>query len=186
MTGAPPKRLQQLSEQLSVPRPSPGNFENIPRIPTIAAPSTSPRLSQKVAIITGCNSPLGIGRATAHQFAANGCSALYICDFATTHLDTHVREIKSLYPNCEVYARQLDAGNEENVKGVIDEAVKKYGRLDVFFANAGIVGGHARVYDDESTADEFMKVMKTNALSYVLFSPSPILSLLHLMITLLT
>lgn len=109
---------------------------------------------------------MGIGRATAHQFAANGATAIYICDFADQHLQTHVREIKSLYPTVEVHARKIDAGNEEDVKGVISEAVQKYGRLDVFFANAGIVGGHGRVYDEESTAEAFMHVMKTNALSY--------------------
>lgn len=167
MTGAPPKRLQQLSEQLSVPHKlqDAGTFEDIPVIPTIAASSTGPRLQDKVAIITGCNSPLGIGRATAHQFAANACHALYICDFATQHLNTHVRELKSLYPACEVHARQLDAGDEGAVKSVVDEAVAKYGRLDVFFANAGIVGGHHRLYDDESTPEAFMHVMKTNTLS---------------------
>lgn len=51
------------------------------------------------------------------------------------------------------------------MKGVVDEAIEKYGRLDVFFANAGVVGGHGRVYDEESTPEQFMQVMKTNALS---------------------
>jgi len=41
----------------------------------------------------------------------------------------------------------------------------KYGRLDVFFANAGIVGGHGRIYDDEATGEAFTHVMRTNALS---------------------
>lgn len=165
MSGAAPKRLQQLSEQLAVPRTDPGNFENIPKIPKIAGDSMGPRLKDKVAIITGCNSPLGIGRASAHQFAANGCLALYICDFASTNLETHVREINSLYPSCKVYARTFDAGNEEAVKSVVDEAVETYGRLDVFFANAGIVGGYGRLQDEESTGEKFMQVMKTNALS---------------------
>lgn len=109
---------------------------------------------------------MGIGRATAHQYAANGCRALYICDFASTHLETHVRELNSLYPTCEVYARTLDAGDEPSVKAVVNEVVQKYGRLDVFFANAGIVGGHGRIYDEETTGEAFMQVMKTNALSY--------------------
>ncbi|KAL1311870.1 hypothetical protein AAFC00_001942 [Neodothiora populina] len=165
MSGAPAKRLQQLSEQLSVPRADPGKFENIPRIPKIAGDSTGQRLSNKVAIITGCNSALGIGRASAHQYAANGCKAIYICDFAKENLETHVREINSLYPTCEVHARQLDASNEDQVKAVVDEAVSKYGRLDVFFANAGIVGGYSRFFDEDSTGDMFMQVMKTNALS---------------------
>ena len=43
------------------------------------------RVKDKVIIITGANSPLGIGRATAHQFAPNGARANYHCD-TTSHL----------------------------------------------------------------------------------------------------
>lgn len=42
MSSAPKQRLQALSEQLSVPRPDPGMFEDIPKIPRIAGDSTGP------------------------------------------------------------------------------------------------------------------------------------------------
>jgi NAD(P)-dependent dehydrogenase (short-subunit alcohol dehydrogenase family) len=73
-----------------------------------------------------------------------------------------VRELKALYPAVETHARQFDAADEAAVKGVIDEAVERYGRLDVMFANAGVVG--ANVLFTEVTADGFMDVMRTNAL----------------------
>lgn len=73
---------------------------------------------------------LGMGRATAHLFAANGAKAVYICDYVNQHLLEHEAEIKSLYPGVEVYARKFDAADEEGVKEVIGEAVKKYGHLD--------------------------------------------------------
>lgn len=113
-------------------------------------------------IVTGTNSPLGIGRASAHQFAKNGARAVFICDFSTQYLDTHKRELNSLYPDVDVHPRQLDAGDEAQVEKVVGEALEKYGRLDVFFANAGINISQSRVY--EASADEFMQVMKTNAL----------------------
>ncbi|GAB7361775.1 hypothetical protein MBLNU230_g1819t1 [Neophaeotheca triangularis] len=166
MSGAAKARVQALSEQLSVPRPDPGKFENIPRIPTIAGESNGPRVKDKIVIITGANSPLGIGRASAHQYARNGARAIFLCDASDEHLTTHVREIKELYPACECQARKIDAGDEKDVSAVVQEALQKYGRLDVFFANAGIVGSHARV--TECGADDFMKVMRVNALGVFL------------------
>lgn len=88
-------------------------------------------------IITGANSPIGIGRASAHQFAANGARAVYICDAADTYLETHKREMKELYPDVEVVVKKLDVSDEAAVKAVCEEALQKFGRLDVMFANAG-------------------------------------------------
>jgi NAD(P)-dependent dehydrogenase (short-subunit alcohol dehydrogenase family) len=108
----------------------------------------------------GTNSPLGIGRASAHQFAQNGAKAVYICDFNDTHLETHKRELAALYPEVDIHPRQFDASDEEAVKAVVDDAVKKYGRLDIFFANAGIVG-QPKIFA-EITSDEFLHTLKTN------------------------
>ncbi|KAI5297204.1 hypothetical protein KEM56_004994, partial [Ascosphaera pollenicola] len=110
-----------------------------------------------------CNSPIGIGRATAHQFARNGAKAVYLCDFASTHLDTHKREINSLYPGVDVHTCTFDAADEPFVKAVVDNALDKYGRLDVFFANAGIVGQVALFNDIDG--DDFMDTMRVNAKS---------------------
>ncbi|KAK0938146.1 hypothetical protein LTR29_010257 [Friedmanniomyces endolithicus] len=166
MSKAARARVQALSEQLVKPRQDPGTFEDIPRIPTIAGDSNGPRVKDKVITITGANSPLGIGRATAHQFARNGAHAIFLCDFSTSHLDTHKREIASLYPGVEVQCRRMDAGSEADVKAVVDECLELYGRLDVFFANAGVSLTTKRVL--ESSAEDFMTVMRTNALSVFL------------------
>lgn len=120
-----------------------------------------------VTIVTGTNSPTGIGRATAHQYAHNGAKAVYLCDFATTYLETHKREINALYPGVEVHVRQFDAGDEAAVKGVVDDAMKRYGRLDVFFANAGVVGT-PKVFGEIGGA-EFMSTLRTNVLGFVSF-----------------
>lgn len=73
----------------------------------------------------------------------------------------HKRELQSLYPSVDIHIRQFDAGNEDQVKAVVDEALEKYGRLDVMFANAGVVGA-PKVFTDIS-GDEFMATMVTNA-----------------------
>ena len=108
----------------------------------------------------GTNSAIGIGRASAHQFAQNGARAVYICDYDASNLETHKREITSLYPGVDVHPRQFDAANEEAVKKVVDDAIRAYGRLDIFFANAGIVG-QSKIFTDVS-ADEFLFTLRTN------------------------
>ncbi|KAK2744850.1 hypothetical protein FQN57_004174 [Myotisia sp. PD_48] len=161
MSGVAKHRLQALSEQLVKGIPDAGTFENIPRIREVGPDSVGQRVQGKVAIITGVNSPLGIGRATAHQFARNGAKAIFICDYATNYLEVHKREIESLYPGVDIIVRQFDAASEEAVKGVVEEAIQKYGRLDIMFANAGI-SGTPKLFTD-ITGDEFMNTMTTNA-----------------------
>lgn len=117
---------------------------------------------------TGTNSPTGIGRAAAHQFAQNGAKAVYICDFDPTYLATHQRELNSLYPSVDVHVRQFDAASEPAVEAIVDEAISSYGRLDVFFANAGIVGVPMRFGDVEG--DDFLRTLQVNVLGFVLSS----------------
>jgi NAD(P)-dependent dehydrogenase (short-subunit alcohol dehydrogenase family) len=125
-----------------------------------ALPST-----HQLTLPPGANSAIGIGRATAHQFARHGALAIYLCDFSSTHLDMHARELTSLYPSVAVHTRTFDASDEESVKSVVQEAMDTYSRLDVFFANAGISSGN--VFWAEDSAG-FMKMMKTNTLSVFL------------------
>ena len=110
----------------------------------------------------GTNSPIGIGRASGHQFAQNGARAIFFCDYNKDFLPVHQRELGSLYPKVDVHARQFDAADEDAMKAVVDEALDKYGRLDIMFANAGVVGTN-RIFTDIS-GEEFMKTMKTNVL----------------------
>ena len=63
--------------------------------------------------------------------------------------------------------RQFDASDEAAVKAVVEDALQKYGRLDVMFANAGIAS--MKVFY-ETTTEEFMKMMKTNVLRLVPFN----------------
>ncbi|GAM90072.1 hypothetical protein ANO11243_081120 [Dothideomycetidae sp. 11243] len=160
---APQQRLAQVASHLSYGGKG-EKFEDIPVVPRVAA--DGPRVKDKVVIITGANSALGIGRAAAHRFAQNGAQAIYICDFSTSNLETHVRELKSLYPSVAVHARQMDAASESDVSRIVAEALSTYSRLDVFFANAGITRMPSRIW--EATAEDFNEVMRVNALSVFL------------------
>ena len=76
-----------------------------------------------------------------------------------------MRELNSLYPKVDIHARQFDASNEEAVKAVVDEAMEKYRRLDILFANAAIVGTNQVFWDIE--AEDFIKTIRTNVVRYL-------------------
>ena len=58
--------------------------------------------------------------------------------------------------------REFDAADEEGVRGVVEEAEERYGRVDVMFANAGMVGAGQSF--DELEGEEFMRVLRVNVL----------------------
>ena len=82
------------------------------------------RLAGKVAIVTGAAS--GIGKATVELFRSEGATVIGadVVDGADA---------------------RADAGSEADVKRLVDETVAKHGRLNIFFANAGISGGWATI-----------------------------------------
>lgn len=88
------------------------------------------------------------------------------CPASDEHLETHKRELNSLYPDVKIIPRKFDAANEADVESVVNDAVKQFGRLDIFFANAGVSVTQKRVL--ESTAEDFMNVMRINSLSVFL------------------
>ncbi|OLN92161.1 3-oxoacyl-[acyl-carrier-protein] reductase 3 [Colletotrichum chlorophyti] len=162
MSDSAQRRLQALGKQLDAPPPI-----------KVAGPSAGPRVPGKVVIITawltiekGANSILGIGRASAHQFAENGARAIYLCDYADDNLESHKTELGKLYPKVDVHTRKFDAADESAVKDVVSHAVTTYDRLDIFFANAGITGPHNLF--TEITEEDFMQNLRTNVLSVFL------------------
>lgn len=122
-------------------------------------------LRDRVCIITGTNSIIGIGAATAKLFCARGARAVYLCDYETTNLDDLKAALNAAYPSVAVIIREFDAADEEALKKCIAHAVETYGRLDVFFANAGIVTMNLVSNAD---AEDFMNTMRVNALSVFL------------------
>ncbi|TPX32002.1 hypothetical protein SmJEL517_g04821 [Synchytrium microbalum] len=141
-------RIEQVSSQLVTP-----NYTS----------ATVPgKLASKVAIITGCNSNIGIGHATALEFARQGAKAIYVTDFATENLQALADKIVATYPDVKAHARRVDAAEESQVSGIVDEALAAYGRLDIFFANAGI-SGPKHMITDTAPAD-YMQTMKVNSL----------------------
>lgn len=127
--------------------------------------TTAPRagkLKGKVCVITGVGSMKGIGRATAFSFAHQGARHLYLIDFAGENLPNLQESIKKDYPDVKVTTQQADAADEKAISEICNRAIKEEGRLDVFFANAGIVGSE---FFTDLTEQKFMNMMRVNVLS---------------------
>ena len=112
------------------------------------------RLASKVAIVTGSSS--GIGKAIALQFAEEGARVVVAARRKALCEKTVAQILKR---GGEAKAIQTDVSEESQVKRLIAEAVKHYGRLDILVNNAGI-GGGGRIA--ETTTDMFDRVMNTN------------------------
>ena len=91
------------------------------------------RLQGRVAAITG--GALGIGRATARLFAAEG-AAVAIGDIDAAGADLLAKEIRG--GGGRALAVGVDVGDTGQVQAFVDRVVAEHGRLDVMFANAGI------------------------------------------------
>jgi NAD(P)-dependent dehydrogenase (short-subunit alcohol dehydrogenase family) len=94
-----------------------------------------PRLQNKVALITGASS--GIGRATATLFAAEGAK-LVVGARRERELAKLVAEIEA--GGGQAVALAGDVRSEDYAKALVALAAKRFGRLDVAFNNAGIIG----------------------------------------------
>lgn len=90
------------------------------------------RFTDKVAIVTGGAS--GIGEMTVRLFAAEGAKVV-IADFADRGQELADQLNQQGHDALFV---KTDVTNEQQVKNMVDQTMKKYGKLDILFANAGI------------------------------------------------
>ena len=99
----------------------------------------------KVAIVTGA--ARGMGRGCAEAMAAEGVHVV-IADLLPEVYETW-KEIKEQFPGNEGYGVQLDVSDEEAVKEMVEGVVKKFGRLDIIYNNAGMHAGAVHVADTD-------------------------------------
>lgn len=115
-------------------------------------------LSGKTAIITGASS--GIGRAAALLFAAED-ARLVIGARRQGGLERVAEEIRQA--GGEVVVRAGDVGDEAYCADLVQTARQTYGRLDIAFNNAGMLGDLVPLPD--MTPENWRQVMETNLTS---------------------
>ena len=111
------------------------------------------RLDKKVAIITGGAG--SIGKITAKLFLAQGARVMLV-DLKEDDLKKAVEELGS----ADVKYSAADVTKSADVQRYVDETVKAFGKVDVFFNNAGIEGVVKPVVDYPE--EEFDKVLAVN------------------------
>lgn len=112
-----------------------------------------PRFTDKSIIVTGAGS--GIGRAAAMLFAREGGSVIAADKTSGAH------DTAKLITDAggTAIGVMMDAGLEEDVIQTVALAVEHFGGLDIMFANAGISGGMANIFDtDVALITEVLRV----------------------------
>ena len=126
-------------------------------------------LKDRVALITGANNPLGIGATTALSFAREGAKVVLVYKrverpfdvtktdkngvdryYSANAGDTTLVEEKLKEMNADYLIIESDISVEENVKSIYDQAIAKYGRVDILVNNAAT--------DDETGLDTIEKI----------------------------
>ncbi|HEV8473966.1 MAG TPA: glucose 1-dehydrogenase [Methylomirabilota bacterium] len=112
------------------------------------------RLHERVAIITGGGS--GIGAATAVAMAAEGARVL-VADVNEAGAKSVVQRIESA--GGQALAMAVDVTRAADNQAAVERAVATWGRVDVFYANAGVPQWKTDVEDvDEKVFDQIFAV----------------------------
>jgi NAD(P)-dependent dehydrogenase (short-subunit alcohol dehydrogenase family) len=90
-------------------------------------------LMGKVAVVTGATG--GIGRAVAIEMASQG-AAVVLSDVRAESLECTVREL--LEGGLTVIGSVADITTPAGNQQLVTHALEKFGRIDVFHANAGV------------------------------------------------
>ncbi|MEQ9150897.1 MAG: glucose 1-dehydrogenase [Parvibaculaceae bacterium] len=116
------------------------------------------QLKNKVAIVTG--SATGLGAAVALQLADKGCNVV----INYTKSETEAKETLAACEakGVEALLAQGDVGEDADCRRIVEETVKKWGRVDVLVNNAGGTkfANHAEL--DELNAEDFLWIYKVN------------------------
>ena len=120
-------------------------------------------LHDRVAIVTGGSK--GLGKAMAAGLASAGAN-LVLVSRNQAEVEAAADEISRDY-GVQAIGIQADVTSEEQVQGVVDTCMEKFGKIDVLINNAGI---NIRGPIDELSLEEFKQVMDINVNGVWLFA----------------
>src|ERR1700733_1299696 len=118
-------------------------------------------MSKQVVLITGALT--GIGRATALVFAAAGANVVVAGrrEEDGKKLEKELREL-----GAEAEFVKADVRHEAEIQSLVDETVKRFGRLDVAVNNAGTEGAKGPI--TSQTPETYAGTFETNVLGVLL------------------
>jgi NAD(P)-dependent dehydrogenase (short-subunit alcohol dehydrogenase family) len=108
------------------------------------------RFEGQVAVITG--GAMGIGGATARKLASQGAK-VFIADIDDAVAAQNVEQITKAGGTAA--SSHVDVSQSEDIARMVNEAVDRYGRLDILVQNAfGVVSGESSIHGTAVTVDE--------------------------------
>jgi len=113
------------------------------------------KIRDSVVVVTGAAS--GIGTALAQRFAKEGARGVVCADLNEARAKDVAAGIGGLGVGCDV-------AKEADVNALVAAAVAKYGRIDIFCSNAGIIGRHGL----EASLEDWRRTMDVNFMAHVL------------------
>ncbi len=119
-------------------------------------------LTNRVAIVTGGNGGIGLGMA---RGLAQAGACVVVAARNKEKSTAAVLELKAL--GSDAVAIAVDVSDERSVEALMEQTVKRYGRLDVLVNNAGI---NIRKPAQDLSLEEWHQVMDTNLTSAFLCS----------------
>jgi len=115
------------------------------------------RLKEKIAIITGAG--MGMGREAAQLFAAEGARVI-VFDLNEGAAKETVAAIER--QGGEALLTTGDVANESEVKAAIEAGVERFGKLDILYANAGVLWKDRDRSVIETTEENWDRVQAIN------------------------
>ncbi len=112
-------------------------------------------LKDRHIVVTGAAG--GIGRALVRRFAAEGASAVVAADRDLAGARAIAAEVGGL-------AVELDAGREDGVVGLVEQARSAFGPIDVFVSNAGVPGAMG---GPEAADEAWEEAWRVNVMAHV-------------------
>jgi NAD(P)-dependent dehydrogenase (short-subunit alcohol dehydrogenase family) len=87
------------------------------------------QLKDKVAVITGGAG--GIGEALARRFHAEGARGIVVCDLDGDGAARVAQNVGGV-------GLRVDVAHEDEIRGMVDQTMARFGQIDLFCSNAGI------------------------------------------------
>lgn len=117
------------------------------------------QLIGKVAVVTGASTERGIGNAIAKRFAREGASVFLVAEGTVEQLEKVQNECRNHFEAGRIEYGLFDLSERGAAERMIEEAARRFSRIDVLVNNAGI----RAAYDfGDYTRDTFEKVVAVN------------------------